>query len=79
MRFADGSRRVVEISQVLPLTEHGNYRVQNLFKLELPEGESELTKASLIWTGNRIVFADDVGVQTQVAKMESLRPLVADN
>jgi len=79
MRFADGSRRVVEISQVLPLGDRGEYRVQNLFKLKMPEGESELAKASLVWTGNRIVFADDVAVQTEVAKMESLKPLVADN
>ena len=79
MRFADGSRRVVEISQVLPLTEHGEYQVQELFKLELPGGESQLAKASLVWNGNRIVFADDVAVRTQVAKMPSLQPLVADN
>ncbi|MEA3367213.1 MAG: CpaF/VirB11 family protein, partial [Planctomycetota bacterium] len=79
MRFADGSRRVVEISQVLPLTEHGEYQVQELFKLQLPKGESQLAKASLVWNGNRIVFADDVAVRTQVAKMPSLGPLVADN
>jgi len=79
MRFADGSRRVVEISQVLPLTEHGEYQVQELFKLQLPEGESQLAKASLVWNGNKIVFADDVAVRTQVVKMPSLGPLVADN
>jgi len=78
MRFADGSRRVVEISQVLPLDEHGRYQVQDLFKLKLPEGESDLGKASLVWTGNRLFFADDVAVQTQVVKMPSLQPLVAD-
>jgi len=78
MRFADGSRRVVEIAQVLPLSEHGEYQVQDLFKLRLPEGESELAKASLAWTGNPIAFADDVAVQTQVAKMPSLAPLVDD-
>jgi len=79
MRFADGSRRIVEISQVLPLTEHGEYQVQELFKLQLPKGESQLAKASLVWNGNRIAFSDDVAVRTQVAKMPSLGPLVADN
>jgi len=78
MRFADGSRRVVEIAQVLPLSEHGEYQVQDLFKLRLPQGESELAKATLTWTGNRIAFSDDVAVQTQAAKMPSLEPLVAD-
>jgi len=78
MRFADGSRRVVEIAQVLPLDEYGRYQVEDLFKLRLPEGESELAKASMEWTGKRIHFADDVAVQTEVVKMPSLRPLVAD-
>ncbi|MBL7139652.1 MAG: CpaF family protein [Planctomycetes bacterium] len=78
MRFADGSRRVVEIAQVLPLDEYGRYQVEDLFKLRLPEGESELAKASMEWTGKRLFFADDVAVQGEIVKKPSLRPLVAD-
>jgi len=78
MRFADGSRRVVEIAQVLPLDPHGQYQVEDLFRLRLPEGESRLDMAVLEWSGRRICFADEVAVQTELAKMPSLRPLVAD-
>ena len=78
MRFADGSRRVVEIAQVLPLDEHGQYQVEALFRLQLPRGERKLDKAELVWTGRKICFADEVAVQAEVAKMPSLAPLVAD-
>jgi len=78
MRFADGSRRVVEISQVMPLDDRGGYQTEALFRLQLPKGETALTKAELVWTGTRIRFADDVAVQTQMANMPSLKPLAAD-
>jgi pilus assembly protein CpaF len=78
MRFHDGSRRVVEIAQVLALDEQGRYRVEDLFRLKLPEGESDLEKAELVWTGKTLAFSDDVAVQTYVVKKPSLRPMVAD-
>jgi len=78
MRFSDGSRRVVQISQVLPLDVRGNYQVEDLFMLRLPEGVRELTKAELQWTGVKIVFRDEVAVQSAVANMPILEPLVAD-
>lgn len=78
MRFADGSRRVVEISQVLPLGGRGEYNVETLFALKLPAGESELSKATLEWTGRKFAFADDVSVQVEARKLPSLAPLIAD-
>jgi len=62
MRFADGSRRVVQISQVLALDDAGRYRVEDLFALHLPKGESNLAKAELQWTGKKIVFRNEVTV-----------------
>jgi len=78
MRFADGSRRIVEISQVLPLDDRGRYRTEDLFSLRMPKGEHELSKAELQWTGAKIVFRDEVAVQAALHKLPSLQPLVAD-
>ena len=78
MRFSDGSRRVVQISQALPLDVHGRYQVEDLFVLRLPEGERELTKAVLHWTGTKIVFRHEVAVQAEMPNLPSLEPLVAD-
>ncbi len=78
MRFADGGRRVVEISQVLPLGRRGDYRVEDLFALRMPEGETELSEARLEWTGRKLAFAEEVAVQVEVRKLPSLAPLLAD-
>jgi len=78
MRFADGSRRVVQISQVLALDDAGRYRVEDLFALHLPKGESNLAKAELQWTGKKIVFRDEVVVQAAAGKLPSMAPLTAD-
>ncbi len=79
MRFADGSRRIVQISQILPLDDRGRYQSEDLFMLRLPEGERELSKAELQWTGTKIVFRNEVAVQAVMRELPSLEPLVADN
>jgi len=78
MRFVDGSRRVVQITQVLPLDEHGRYRVEDLFILRMPPGERELTKATLEWTGTKLAFRHEVAVLSEMRNMPTLEPLVAD-
>lgn len=78
MRFADGGRRVVQISQVLALDTHGRYQVEDLFVLRLPAGERDLVKAVLQWTGAKVAFRHDVAVQAEILKLPSLEPLVAD-
>ena len=79
MRFADGGRRVVQIAQVLPLDARGGYQTEDLFMLRLPKGERELAKATLEWTGAKITFRHEVAVQSAIANLPSLEPLVADN
>jgi len=79
MRFADGGRRVVQIAQVLPLDARGGYQTEDLFMLRLPKGERELAKATLEWTGAKISFRHEVAVQSAIANLPSLEPLVADN
>jgi len=78
MRFADGARRVVQISQVLPLDTHGRYQVEDLFVLRLPPGERDLSKAALEWTGAKLAFRHEVAVQAEILNLPSLEPMVAD-
>jgi len=78
MRFVDGSRRVVQIAQVLPLDEHGRYQVEDLFILRMPPGERELTKATLEWTGTKLAFRHEVAVLSEMRNLPTLEPLVAD-
>jgi pilus assembly protein CpaF len=78
MRFADGSRRVVQIAQVLPLDTHGRYQVEDLFVLRMPPGERELAKARLEWTGTKLSFRQEVAVLAEIRNLPTLEPLVAD-
>ncbi len=78
MRFQDGGRRVVQIAQAQPLDSRGQYVTEDLFMLRLPEGERELAKATLEWTGAKIGFREEVAVQSALANLPSLEPLVAD-
>ena len=43
------------------------------------QGERELAKATLEWTGAKIAFRHEVAVQSAIANLPSLEPLVADN
>ena len=78
MRFADGGRRVVSISQVVGLTESGRQQVQDLFNLQLPEGEHELAKARLQWTGEKCVFRKEVAVRAVARNFPRLSGLLDD-
>jgi len=78
MRFQDGGQRVVQIAQAQPLDARGQYVTEDLFVLRLPEGERELAKATLEWTGAKIGFREEVAVQSALANLPSLEPLVAD-
>ena len=78
MRFADGSRRIVQISQVLPLDNLGRYQVEDLFVLRMPEGEREIAKARLEWTGTPVAFRDEVAVRSEMKNLPSLESLMVD-
>jgi pilus assembly protein CpaF len=78
MRFSDGTRRIVQISQALPLDNLGRYNVEDLFVLRMPPGERELTKAELCWTGAKIAFRGEVAVQSALRDLPSLDPLSID-
>ncbi|MDP6380352.1 MAG: ATPase, T2SS/T4P/T4SS family [Phycisphaerae bacterium] len=77
MRFADGSRRVVQISEVLPL-DKGEYRLQDMFELRMPPGARKLIDADLVWSGRKPSFADDVPTKLLAESLPSLGEMFAD-
>lgn len=57
-RLHDGSRRVTQISEVMPLTEAGKYEVQDLFVYQAHRNGSG--SGVLKWTGARVSFAGEL-------------------
>ena len=59
-RFNDGRRGLTQISEVLPLSDDGHYRLQDQFIYKLAEGsEGKAGLGGLAWTGKRSSFADE--------------------
>ncbi|QDV22330.1 CpaF family protein [Aureliella helgolandensis] len=70
MRFPDGKRRVHAISECLGLDEQGEYRFQDIYRLQMEAmGEDGQTRGTLEATGAIPSFSDQVG-------MLGLQPLV---
>jgi pilus assembly protein CpaF len=63
-RFNDGRRGLTQISEVLPLSDDGHYRLQDQFIYKLAEGsEGKVGLGGLAWTGKRSSFADEPKVR----------------
>ena len=63
-RFNDGRRGLTEITEVLPLSDDGHYRVQRMFEYRLddtPRGRAGI--GSLHWTGVKSSFRDEPKVR----------------
>jgi pilus assembly protein CpaF len=58
-RFSDGSRKVSEVAEVLPLSSEGHYRVQKLFTIGMGEGGG----GELQWSGRTSSFAGEPKVK----------------
>lgn len=59
-RFSDGSRKVRAISECLGLDKDGNYRFQDLFVLNLEQGEGGKFVGQLNPTGIKPTFAQEI-------------------
>ncbi len=60
-RFRDGSRRLVEIAEVLGLDDNGNFRTLPLFRFRMHEKPTATrVVGALEWTGNKPTFAEEV-------------------
>ncbi len=57
-RHVGGTRRVVQISEVLPMTDDGRYALRDLFTLQPDPEDPEGKAMQLTWTGERSACAD---------------------
>ena len=57
-RFHDGARKITHISEVLPITEDGEYDVRDIYCLEGSSGVP-MSRASLSWQRVQPTFADE--------------------
>jgi len=77
-RFRDASRRVVQVTEVLPVDEEYRYQLSDVFVMKLPEGSKRLDDGVLTWTGARPAMADEVQSRLLAQSLPSLEPLFAD-
>jgi len=78
-RFRDASRRVTQVSEVLGVDKHYQYQVQDIFRMELPEGKKKIEEGVLTWTGQRSLMANDVQCRILAKTLSSLERLFADS
>jgi len=63
-RFNDGRRGLTQVAEVLPLGDDGRYRLRDMFRYRLGEGEvGRAGRGGLAWTGERSSFADEPKVR----------------
>jgi len=63
-RFNDGARGLTQIAEVLPLSDDGHCRTQDIFQYEVPEGTGvRASGGSLVWTGTRSAFSGEPKVK----------------
>jgi pilus assembly protein CpaF len=75
-RFADGSRRVTHVSEILGLGDDGGYRSSDLFRFD-PKGRDDEGKiqGSLAWTGERPTFRKEPFVKGLDDRIQLTRDL----
>ena len=77
-RFHDASRRVVQITEVLPVDAEYRYQMKDIFTLKLPEGGRKIEEGVLAWTGARTALLDEVQARVLAQDLPSLAPFFAD-
>ncbi len=69
-RFNDGRRGLTQVSEVMPLGEAGQYRLQDMFAYALDEsGKGRLGAGDLVWTGAVSVCRDEPKLRAQRENM----------
>jgi len=70
-RFTDGRRGLTQVSEVLPLTDSGHYRLQDIFGYRLDDrGEG-----ALLWTGKKSTFVGEPKVEILRSRWDLTRKL----
>lgn len=63
-RFNDGRRGLTQICEVLPLSDDGHYREQEMFRYQLADGQAgKVGRGALVWTGAKSSFRDEPKVR----------------
>lgn len=59
-RFTDGRRGLTEVAEVLPLSDDGHYRLQDMFTYQLSDDEAGRGgKGSLEWSGKKSIYRNE--------------------
>lgn len=74
-RFHDSSRRVVQISEVLPVDENYRYQTVDIMRLVMPPGGRKLQDGRLDWTGIKPAMIDEVQARLLMQQMPALEPM----
>lgn len=77
-RFNDGRRGLTQVSEVLPLGDDGKYRLQDVYRYELSDRESNVGgDGALSWTQRVSRFADEPKLRVLRDQMEHTRAVFA--
>jgi pilus assembly protein CpaF len=61
-RLPNGTRRITHITEILPLTEGGQYQTQDIFVYQAGGKAKDLSAGALRWTGIQPTFAEEIWV-----------------
>jgi pilus assembly protein CpaF len=78
-RFRDGSRRLLEIAEVLGLDQSGDYQTQSIYEFVMRE-KATRTKVvgDLVWTGRKPSFGHELALLGYTDEVDKTAPLFAD-
>ena len=71
-RFHDATRRIVQISEVLPVDENYRYQIVDVMRLQMPPGGRKVEDGTLGWTGARTAMMDEVQARLMMQALPSL-------
>ena len=66
---------MTQISEVLPLGDDGKYRLQDIFRYDLDDGDEGDGQGALAWTGARSVFAPEPKIRILRPKWDLTKPI----
>lgn len=75
-RFNDGSRRLTQVSEILPLGDDGKYRLQDMFVYRL-DPQNKAGRGTLAWTGARSAFVDEPKVRVLLDQCDLTKKIFA--
>jgi len=75
-RFNDGSRRLTQITEVMPLGDDGKYRLRDMFEYRLDE-QNKAARGTLVWTGAKSTFISEPKVHVLADQYDLTKKIFA--